>query len=209
MKVILASQSEARQRLLTQLLGHSRFESRSSHIDERRLQRQLIDGELLTLSMAKHVARQLASAKARMVCQRLDRSSRANALVIGSDQLLYVPDFKLIVGKPGSFDRADRFLAKMAGRKAWLLTGVAVVAPDDRVRIALQAIQLQFARISKEERRAILRADEPYDCAGVFKIEGRGAGLFDAIRSDDPTGIQGLPLMRLRRILCAFGLSYI
>ncbi|MBK7890628.1 MAG: Maf family protein [Bdellovibrionales bacterium] len=209
MRLILASQSEARQRLLAQLLGHRRFETQPAHVDERRLQREVLSRQPLTLLLAKQVARRLASAKAQAVWKTVAQADRARALVIGSDQLLYVPELQLIAGKPGSFARADRFLAKMAGRKAWLLTAVAVVAHGDRARVSLQAAQLRFAKVSTEERRAILRADEPYSCAGAFKIEERGVGLFDAIRSDDPTGIQGLPLMRLRRLLRDSGLSYI
>ncbi|MBL7688915.1 MAG: Maf family protein [Bdellovibrionaceae bacterium] len=209
MRVILASQSEARQRLLAQLLGHRQFEVRPADLDERRLQRQIIDGEPLTLLLAKRVTRRLASAKANAVWQTVAQRSRVSTLVIGSDQLLYVPELQLIAGKPGSFARADRFLAMMAGRSAWLLTAVAVVARGGRPRVSLQAARLQFARISADERRAVLRADKPYNCAGSFKIEERGIALFDAVRSDDPTGIQGLPLMRLRRLLRDSGLSYI
>ncbi len=209
MRVILASQSEARQRLLAQLLGHRRFETQPAPIDERRLQREVLARQPLTLLLAKRVARHLASAKAQAVWQTVAQADRARALVIGSDQLLYVPELQLIAGKPGSFARADRFLAKMAGRQALLLTAVAVMAQGARPRASLQAVQLEFAKVSADERRAILRADEPYDCAGAFKIEERGIGLFDSVRSDDPTGIQGLPLMRLRRLLRASGLSYI
>ena len=209
MRVILASQSEARQRLLAQLLGHRRFETQPAHVDERRLQREVLQRETLTLTLAKRVARHLARAKAQAVWQTVAHEDRARTLVIGSDQLVYVPELQLMAGQPGSFARADRFLAKMAGRRAWLITAVSVMAHGARPRVSLQAVQLKFARIPAEERRSILRADEPYDCAGAFKIEERGIGLFDAVCSDDPTGIQGLPLMRLRRLLRASGLSYI
>jgi septum formation protein len=194
---------------LAQLLGHRRFETQPAHIDERRLQREIIARQSLTLPLAKRVARHLALAKAQAVWQTVDHANRASTLVVGSDQLLYVPELQLIAGKPGSFGRADRFLAKMAGRPGWLLTAIAVVARDSGSRASLQAVRLQFAAVSSAERRAILHADKPYDCAGAFKIEERGIGLFEAVRSDDPTGIQGLPLMRLRRLLRDSGLSYI
>ncbi len=39
-----------------------------------------------------------------------------------------------------------------------------------------------------------LRAEEPYDCAGSAKSEGLGIALLEAIDSDDPTALVGLPL---------------
>ncbi|RBF04563.1 septum formation inhibitor Maf, partial [Xanthomonas oryzae pv. oryzae] len=38
-------------------------------------------------------------------------------------------------------------------------------------------------------------------CAGSFKCEGLGISLFDAIRSQDPTALVGLPLIALARLL--------
>ena len=37
---------------------------------------------------------------------------------------------------------------------------------------------------------------QPYDCAGSAKSEGLGIALLDAIDSDDPTALVGLPLIR-------------
>ena len=46
-----------------------------------------------------------------------------------------------------------------------------------------------------------VQADNPLDCAGSFKIESRGSRLFSSIECDDPTAIQGLPIMTLNRML--------
>ena len=52
-----------------------------------------------------------------------------------------------------------------------------------------------------------LAAEQPFDCAGSYKIEGLGIGLFDAIAGDDQTAIVGLPLLRLCRELRALGVA--
>ena len=52
-----------------------------------------------------------------------------------------------------------------------------------------------------------LRADEPYDCAGAAKIESLGIALVDCVRSDDPTALIGLPLIRLTGMLAAVGIA--
>lgn len=46
-----------------------------------------------------------------------------------------------------------------------------------------------------------LAAEPALDCAGSFKCEGFGISLFDAIRSQDPTALVGLPLIALARLL--------
>jgi len=52
-----------------------------------------------------------------------------------------------------------------------------------------------------------LRAEEPYDCAGSAKSEGLGIALLEAIDSDDPTALVGLPLIRTARMLRAAGVD--
>ena len=54
---------------------------------------------------------------------------------------------------------------------------------------------VHFRKLSEAEIENYLRLDEPYDCAGSFKVESRGVILFDSIESQDPTGLQGLPLI--------------
>jgi septum formation protein len=42
-----------------------------------------------------------------------------------------------------------------------------------------------------------LRHDQPYDCAGSFKIEGAGFVLFESVNTDDPTALIGVPMIWL------------
>jgi septum formation protein len=50
-----------------------------------------------------------------------------------------------------------------------------------------------------------LRHDEPYDCAGSFKIEGAGFVLFESVQTDDPTALVGLPMIWLADTLRRLG----
>jgi septum formation protein len=52
-----------------------------------------------------------------------------------------------------------------------------------------------------------VEADHPVDCAGSYKIEGRGIVLFERIEADDFTAITGLPLLALTRILVELGVD--
>jgi septum formation protein len=65
---------------------------------------------------------------------------------------------------------------------------------------------VKFRDLSDSDIEAYLRAEQPYDCAGSAKSEGLGIVLLDAIHSDDPTALIGLPLIRTCQLLQAAGL---
>ena len=66
----------------------------------------------------------------------------------------------------------------------------------------------QFAlRRDLERIERYLRAEQPYDCAGSAKSEGLGISLLDAIHSDDPTALIGLPMIRTCRMVRAAGIQ--
>ena len=50
-----------------------------------------------------------------------------------------------------------------------------------------------------------LKLDEPFDCAGSYKIEKHGIRLFEKIETQDFTAIQGLPLLQLTKTLEQLG----
>ena len=47
--------------------------------------------------------------------------------------------------------------------------------------------------------------ESPVDCAGGFKSEGLGISLCEAIQSEDPSALIGLPLIRLCSVLRRVG----
>ena len=66
-------------------------------------------------------------------------------------------------------------------------------------------VRVRFRQLAADEIERYLRAEQPYDCAGSAKSEGLGIALLDAIESDDPTALIGLPLIRTARLLRAAG----
>ena len=53
----------------------------------------------------------------------------------------------------------------------------------------------------RAEAAAYVARCRPVDCAGGYRIEDAGIQLFERIVGDDPTGIEGLPLMAVARLL--------
>ena len=148
----------------------------------------------------RDLAVRLALAKARDVARR-----HPQAIVIGSDQVADLAGQPL--GKPGNHERAVAQLRAMRGQTVIFQTAVSVVCQATGFKQSdLAAVEVRFRALEDDEIERYLRAEQPYDCAGSAKSEGLGIALLDAILSDDPTALIGLPLIRTARLLRAAGL---
>ena len=148
----------------------------------------------------RDLAVRLALAKARDVARR-----HPQAIVIGSDQVADLAGQPL--GKPGNHERAVAQLRAMRGQTVIFQTAVSVVCQATGFKQSdLAAVEVRFRALEDDEIERYLRAEQPYDCAGSAKSEGLGIALLDAILSDDPTALIGLPLIRAARLLRAAGL---
>ena len=146
------------------------------------------------------LACRLALAKAHAVAQQ-----HPEAVVIGSDQVADLAGEPL--GKPGTHEHAVVQLRRMRGHTVVFQTAVAVVClATGFEQVDLAPVEVKFRDLSDDEIERYLRAEQPYDCAGSAKSEGLGIALLDAIHSDDPTALIGLPLIRTCRLLRAAGL---
>jgi septum formation protein len=127
-------------------------------------------------------------------------------VVIGSDQVADLAGEPL--GKPGTHANAVIQLGRMSGQAVVFHTAVAVVCAETGFeQLELAPVKVQFRALSNDEIERYLRAEQPYDCAGSARSEGLGVALLDAIDSDDPTALVGLPLIRTCRMLRAAGVK--
>lgn len=188
-RLILASTSRYRRELLARL--QLPFDVVAPEVDE-----SAAAGEA-----PAELAQRLALAKARAVAARDPR-----AVVIGSDQVAELDGVGL--GKPGDHERATQQLRAMRGRSVRFHTAVAVVhAASGFAQQALVSVAVRFRNLRDTEIEQYLRLEQPYDCAGSAKCEALGIVLLDAIDSDDPTALVGLPLIRTSALLRAAGLD--
>lgn len=145
------------------------------------------------------LAERLAQAKADEVATR-----HPGAVVIGSDQVAELDG--VAIGKPGTHERAVEQLRAMQGRAVVFHTAIAV-RHGDFSALRRVPVTVRFRALSDAEIETYLRAEQPYDCAGSAKSEGLGIALLDAIESDDPTALVGLPLIATAALLRAAGLD--
>ncbi|MSP92240.1 MAG: Maf-like protein [Myxococcales bacterium] len=148
-----------------------------------------------------------ARAKA-MAVATLPQWSRA--FVLGGDQGVVLGDGAdaELLGKPGTEDAAVAQLLRLAGRRHDLVTSIALVGPGGGTAWEHTDVTTLTVRLLTEpEARAYVRRDQPLDCAGSYRIEAAGPWLFEAIVGEDPTAIEGLPLLAVCRLLRAAGFS--
>lgn len=189
-ELILASGSPYRRDMLARL-GYP-FEVQAADIDET----PGVDesgpamAARLGLDKAAHVAR-----------------GRPNAIVIGSDQVAECGG--RLLGKPGSVDKAVEQLAFCSGREVVFHSSVAVVQAERVIGQQVVATRVRLRQLSEARIRSYVTRERPIDCAGAMKSEALGIALTEAITSDDPTALIGLPLIATVSLLEAAGLDVI
>lgn len=187
--LILASTSVYRRELLARL--GLPFEVVAPQVDEATLV-----GESPELLAAR-----LALAKAHAVAQQYP-----DAVVIGADQVAELDGVAL--GKPVHHEAAVQQLRAMSGRQVVFHSAVSVVCPQrDFAASEVARVSVTFRTLKHNEIERYLHADRPYDCAGSAKVESLGIALLDAVASDDPTALIGLPLIRTCALLRRAGID--
>ncbi|HOG12966.1 MAG: Maf family protein [Smithellaceae bacterium] len=173
--LILASASPRRRELLRSV-GLT-FKIRPADVDETGLPDE---------SPRAHV-RRLSRDKAGAIAHQYPK-----ALVLGADTIVVIDG--RILGKPKNKKEAREMLQRLSSRRHTVLTGFTIAcvrAGMSRTKIVQSTVQ--FKKISPEETAWYVNGDEPYDKAGGYAAQGKGASFIQAIRGSY-TNVIGLPL---------------
>lgn len=189
-QIVLASTSPYRRQLFEQL--QIPFVAAAPDFVEQI--EQTLDPALLVRSLALGKAQSLAE-------------QYPDALIVGSDQVFVDPQGQ-VIGKPGSAEKAFSQLQEMVGRTHTFYTGLVVldshfgVVSSDVATFSVTLRPLTDAQILD-----YLQREEPYDCAGSFKIEGLGIALMERMEGEDYNALIGLPLIKLVSLLTEAGVK--
>ncbi|WP_444890153.1 Maf family protein [Microbulbifer sp. DLAB2-AA] len=187
--LILASSSPYRRALLKQL--HLPFQTASPHINE-----DAKPGEA-----ADALALRLAQEKSRALMR-----DNPQSLIIGSDQVAECRG--QILGKPGNRNKAIAQLQACSGNKVTFHTGLSLLeSASNRQVSTVETFTVYFRPLSLPQIEKYIELEEPYDCAGSFKVEGLGIALFEKLDGTDINTLIGLPLIRLVDLLGEFGID--
>ena len=190
MNLILASTSPYRRRLLERL--RLPFTCIDPAVEE-----SIRDGE-----SPQARACRLATEKALSVAETL----QGEAIVIGSDQVACLGN--QILHKPGTPEAAEQQLAASSGQTVQFWTAVSVwMSSGEPPTQRVVPCEVKMRILSDDEISRYVALDEPLDCAGSFKSESLGITLFEAMRTADPTALEGLPLIALSELIREAGVS--
>lgn len=185
MRLLLASQSQARQQMLT--AAGVAFETVSAPLDEEEAKAGLAAAGF----EPRDTAEMLAELKAKSVAPTPD------ALVIGADQVLELDDGTML-SKPGSRDEAMAQLRLLSGGTHYLHSAAVIAEGGERIWGETETVAMDVRQLSEDFLQAYLDAE--YEAVrfsvGCYRIEGMGAQLFEEVEGSH-FAILGLPLLPL------------
>lgn len=189
--IVLASQSASRQAMLN--AARVPFVAIPAHLDERGIENRLAD------CPPEEIARSLAVAKALAVA-----TGTEDRWVLGSDSLVVVEGRRF--DKPRDREEAADHLKYFSGREMHLHSAAALARANELRFDCTDKAVLRVRHLSEAFISDYLDAEWPAvaGCVGVFRIEGMGVQLFDAIEGDQFT-VLGMPLLKVLSGLRQFG----
>jgi septum formation protein len=192
--VILASASPSRKRLLDSV--NVPCQVLVSGVDEEL-------PEITSLSPSEMVLA-LAIMKAHTVKNEFECGD--SALIIGCDSTFEVDGESL--GKPGTRENAIARAKLLSGKSGLLHTGHCVIDTAQGIEVTdISTSRVHFAQMSDEEIENYVDSGEPLQVAGGFTLDGLSAPFITHIEGD-PSGIIGLSLPTLRKIILNLGLKW-
>ena len=123
--------------------------------------------------------------------------------VIAADTMVVLENE--ILGKPFDSNDAAVMLRKLSGRVHRVLTGVAVFYKTQNL-VEVVETKVWFRSLSEIEINAYVATGEPFDKAGAYGIQGRGAVLGEKIEGCY-NNVVGLPLTRLYQMMAQIGVK--
>lgn len=187
MKIILASGSPRRRKLMEE--AGITFEVIVSDADE------TITGE------PQNQVEALAIRKAKAVRPQVD----GEAIIVAADTLVAVNG--QVLGKPVDAQEAFEMLNMLQSHGHTVFTGVALIKTgkeSDTIHSFVESTDVFFRPLTDDEIHAYIATGEPFDKAGAYGVQERGAVLVDRVEGDFYT-VVGLPISKVCTALNRMG----
>jgi len=191
-KIVLASQSTSRQRLLEGAGINPTIIV--SNVDE--------ETDFFNAMSPADMVIALAVTKAHTVREQIDYP----ALIIGCDSTFDVDGISF--GKPGTPDIARERAKKISGRSGLLHTGHCIIDTAQGREIADRVTtKVTFSELTDQEIEDYIASGEPLQVAGGFTLDGFGSPFIPVIEGDY-TNVVGLSMPFLRSAMSQLGYSW-
>ena len=189
LKIILASQSKVRKKILDE---HNILnEVKPSNVDE-----DIVKSSLLNEKASPElISKNLAELKANKISGKF-----SDNLVLGADSVIDL-DGELI-SKPDNREDALEILKKLNGKKHYLISSVCISKNGSMVWNHTDKAALTMKKMKEDELKSYLAkiSDEALYAYNVYQIEGEGRNLFSSIEGNENT-IMGLPVEKIKKYL--------
>ncbi|OGF97916.1 MAG: septum formation protein Maf [Candidatus Glassbacteria bacterium RBG_16_58_8] len=147
------------------------------------------------------LVRHLSMRKAEMAA-----SAVGGGLILSADTVVVLGEE--IMGKPGTEGEARGMLNRLSGRWHRVFTGLTLIAPAlSRSVSGEEVTAVKFRELEEWEIADYIRTGEPFDKAGGYGIQGKGAALVERIEGCY-FNVVGLPVARLLTLLRELGGGY-
>ena len=188
-KLILASQSEVRQKILKD--NNILCEAIPSKLDEEPVKKDLIMNKI----NPEKIAQKLASLKSKKISDKF-----INRLVLGADSLINLQGE--LISKPTNRDEALKILKKLNGKLHHLISSVSIHKNGKEIWNYTDRASLTMKNFNDKELETYLSKinDKELYAYGVYQIEADGRSLFSKIEGDEDT-IMGLPVKQIKEYL--------
>jgi septum formation protein len=191
-RIVLASQSTSRRRLLTD--AGLKPTIIVSNVDE--------ETDFFNAMTPEDMVIALAISKAHTVREMIDYP----ALIIGCDSTFDVDGVSF--GKPGTPEVAVERAKKISGRTGLLHTGHCIIDTERGIEIADRVTtKVTFTDMTDEEIADYVASEEPLHVAGGFTLDGFGSPFIPVIEGDY-TNVVGISMPFLRNAMKQLGYSW-
>jgi septum formation protein len=134
---------------------------------------------------------------------------KALAVARGDGEIVIAGDTTVAVGRRILQQAADAgmqrgFLELLSGRRHHVLSAVAVINAEGRLRTRISDSIVRFKRLGDDEIQSYIESAEGLGKAGGYAIQGRAEALVDWMAGSH-SGVIGLPLYETRLLLRASG----
>lgn len=130
----------------------------------------------------------------------------ANSLILGCDSTFEFNGKSL--GKPETKENAINRSKLLSGKFGYLHTGHCLIDLKQGIELTERSTaKVQFAEMTDEEIADYVDSGEPLNVAGGFTLDGLSAPFITSIEGD-PSGIIGLSLPLLRKMIISLGYSW-
>jgi septum formation protein len=123
--------------------------------------------------------------------------------VLGADTIVVIDG--AVLGKPADPEEARRMLKKLSARAHKVFTGFTLARQEAQITVSeVVEATVIFRTIPEDEMEWYINSPEPYDKAGAYAVQGRGAFFIKEIRGSY-TNVMGLPLCEVVDVLKKVG----